>query len=424
MNSMIKKYMGIHIVLFLLTSATHAQSEQDSDSSYLSLQSLVEQVEQTYPDVVKFNDKIQAFEAKAEGARAWMSPTFSSGITRFPYSLSGMNEMTPMNQAGLMFSFNQMIINPTKLNTKTDYYKSLTEVELQKAQWTKNELRMLARKLYYQRYVAEKKLIVIQESEDLLTLFISTAESRYTYNQSSLGNIYKAKAKLEEIKNMRLMEESMIAESDIGINTLLNRELSTTFSIDTSIALKEYSAIFSPDTIQRSDIAVMQKMIESMQIEKKYMASQRLPDFGMEIQHMQMFGMPEQFSVMGMITIPIVPWSSKMYKSDVKAMQFEIQYVEKEIEGMQLMATRMATEKLVMLSYTKEQMINYETSIIPAFEKTFDANLLAFRQNTGDFFVLLDAWEMLLMKKMELLNLRLKSFYQQTDYEYEMEILE
>lgn len=33
---------------------------------------------------------------------------------------------------------------------------------------------------------------------------------------------------------------------------------------------------------------------------------------------------PQQFSLMAMVSIPIVPWSSKMYKSSVLGLNFEI----------------------------------------------------------------------------------------------------
>lgn len=415
-----------YAIINLLLLGVHGSFAQDdslgNQQTFLTLQSLIQQVETTYPEVLKYEERMKSFEAKAEGAMAWMPPTFSSGINRFPYTFQGMNEEGPMNQAALMFTFNQMIPNPHKLQAKSEYYLSLGAIEKQQSEWTKNELRTIARKLYYQRYVAEQKLIVIQESEELLKLFIQSAESRYAYNKSDLGSIYKAKAKLEEFKNMRLMEESMIAESAIGINTLLNRDVYTAFKIDSMLTLTNYPSVLTQDTLFRSDISAMRSMIEAMEKEKGYMKSFSKPDFGIEVQHMQMFGMPEQFSVMGMITIPIVPWSSGMYKSDVKAMEFQINSGNLQIQSMELMARQMTAENLAMFQFMREQHINFQSNIIPAFEENMNVNLIAFQENTGDFFVLLDAWEMLLMKKMEGLDLLQRAFQLQTDYEFQAEI--
>lgn len=405
--------------IVIIATLLFAIKGEAQDTTFLALDKLLKTVEATFPDVLKYESLNKAWSEKANSSTALMPPTFSAGINRFPYTFKGMDEMTPMNQAGLMFSLEQMISNPQKRNAKKEYYQSLGNVELQKAEWTKNELKTIAKKFYYQRQIAEKKLVLIEENEGLLKLIISTAESRYTYNQAELTNIYKAKAKLEELGNMRLMQKSMIAESNIGINTLLLRDINTAFSIDTALSLQAYS--FRMDSVSRSDIRAMYSGIESMKKEQKYMASYSKPDFGVQLQHMQMFGMPEQFSVMGMMTIPIVPWSSKMYKSDVKSMQFQIQSMQKEVESMQLMAIQMQAEKFTMLQYSKEQLNNFRMSIIPSFEKNMDANLLAFRQNTGSFFVLLDAWDMLLMKKMEMYELWINTLNHEADYELEIE---
>ena len=67
-----------------------------------------------------------------------------------------------------------------------------------------------------------------------------------------------------------------------------------------------------------------------MKLEQKVMNVGTRPDFGVRAEHMQMFGMPNQWSLMGMMTIPIVPWSSKMYSSEVKSMGLQIQSMELE----------------------------------------------------------------------------------------------
>jgi cobalt-zinc-cadmium efflux system outer membrane protein len=264
----------------------------------------------------------------------------------------------------------------------------------------------------------------VQENKELLSMLVNTSEAKFPYNQSDLSSIFKAKAKLEELKNMETMLFATIAESNIGLNTLMSRDVNTSFTVDTILTLKDYelkSKYTDTSSVKRSDILSMQNNIASMKLNKELMYSQRKPDFGVKFSHMQMFGMPNQYSLMGMMTIPIVPWSSKMYKSEVKSMGFEIESMTKEKEGMQLMALRMINEKLVMLKYGKTQLTNFKSGIIPMYSKNFEANLLAYKQNTGNLFVLLDSWEMLLMKKMEYYNKTLEVLKIEADYEYETE---
>ena len=121
------------------------------------------------------------------------------------------------------------------------------------------------------------------------------------------------------------------------------------------------------------------------------------------------------------MTIPIAPWSSKMYKSEVKSMGFEIDAMQKEKESMRLMATNMITEKRTMLNYEIQQYKNFEQNIVPAYQQNFETSLLSYKQNTGNFFILLDAWDMLLMKQMEQLDKLNDVLKSEAEFEYEIE---
>jgi len=316
-----------------------------------------------------------------------------------------------------------MIPSPSKLNARQSYLNSLAEIEKNKSDWTKNILRREAKILYYQRYVTERKQQIIEESKELLNLLITTAEARYSYDQSQLTTIYKAKARLAELNNMLLMLNGLIAESNIGLNTLMIRDLNTSFEIDTLVTPSFYAAgMVDTGVISlRSDITAVSSYIQSMRLEQKVMKLGVRPDFGIRLEHAQMFGMPNQWSIMGMITLPIVPWSSKMYSAEVSAIGYQIQAMEQERLTMELMAGRMLKEKLIMLKYENQQYENYRNEIIPAFENNMEANLLAYKQNTGNLFVLLDAWEMLLMKKMEMYDKLFNILKLEAEYDYERE---
>lgn len=411
-----KKYF--YIFLFVLSIKIKAQ-----DTSHLSLEQVFQKIESSYPEIIMYESAIKSLLAQSEAAKAWMPPVASLGLDRFPYRLSNLRmKEDPMNQAGLMFSLEQMILNSSKLKAKQNYISSLATVQQTNAEWTKNILRTRAKLFYYQRYIAEKKLKVVGENIGLLDLFISTAEERYKYNQSDLSTIYKARARLAELQNMKSMLLSEIEESNIGLNTLMNRAINFPFGIDSVVSLHTYE-VFLTDTsaIKRNDIASIDNSIQSMKLNQAWMASWKKPDFGMKIQHMQMFGMPPQFTLMGMVTIPVVPWSAGMYKSEVKSMGFQIEAMQKEKETMNLMAMQMIIEKLTVMKFGKEQLKNYENEIIPAYRKNMETSLLAYKQNTGSFFVLLDAWDMLLMKQMEYLGKFSDVLKLEAGYEYETE---
>ena len=411
------KAFSISFLVLITVSSLYSQ-----DTTTLSLDYIVKRVEAEYPLVLQYDSRVKSLQSKVEGSSSWMPPTFSFGLNSFPYQLDMIKRKDdPMNWAALMFSVEQMIPNSSKLRAKGEYYNSLKEVQQNNAEWTKNILRTQVRLLYYQRLVGEKKLLVINDSKKVLTLLINISEPKYAYNQTDLSTIFKAKAKAKELNNMETMVKSEIAESNIGLNTLLNRDVKTSFRIDTTVVLKNYVSVVTDD-VQRSDITGMTSSIHSMELNRQWMATGRKPDFGLRLSHMNMFGMPNQFTIMGMVTIPIAPWSSKMYKTETQSMTYEIEAMNRERESMKLMASKMINEKLSMLKFEKQQYDNYYDSIIPAYNKNMQANLLAYKQNTGNLFVLLDAWEMLLMKKFERLEKLQQLLRLQAEYEYENEV--
>ena len=117
---------------------------------------------------------------------------------------------------------------------------------------------------------------IINDDLEILNLLINTAEGKYAYNQADLSTIFKAKAKREELVNMKTMLQSQIAESNIAINTLMNRDLNTVFEIDTIIVIKDYSqtqnVIVDSSLLKRNDILSVQNSIASMELNKNLMS--------------------------------------------------------------------------------------------------------------------------------------------------------
>lgn len=412
---------SLTLIVFLLMQLFFLKAFAQ-DTVVLRLNDVLERMDTSYPALLSYHQKLQSINASASATQSWMPPTISIGVDRFTYQPSMWMEESPMNQSGFMISAEQMIPNPVKLNAHYNAVKSTSAPLVYDSAWMRNSLRGKARLYYYQRFIAERKLTTLRESELVLDMLIATAEARYAVNRADLSTIFKAKARRAELTNMETMLNAQIAESTIGLNTLMNRDLNTPFQIDSVLTLETFADTIVFDSLaRRSDILAMNASIYSMQQQKVYMNAGSKPDFGIKVTHMQMMGMPNQFSIMGMMVIPIAPWSSGMYRYGVQAMDFQIQAMELEKENMKLMANQMAAERLAMLKYETQQLSNYDTLIVPAYQDNYDATYLAYKNNTGSFFVLLDAWDMLLMKKMEATDQLFKVLILQTQYQYEIE---
>ena len=173
---------------------------------------------------------------------------------------------------------------------------------------------------------------------------------------------------------------------------------------------------------RRHDVRQMERTIESMKLNQRLQGMAAKPDFKIRFEHMSPRGegMPQQFSAMAMVTIPIAPWSSKMYKAETKGMQYEI-------EGMKKARQALLVETMGMLQGMRRQLIrmdqqleSYQTKIIPALQRNLNGLMVAYEENREQLPMVIDAWEAVNMAQMTHLE-KLEDYYKMiVSYENEL----
>jgi hypothetical protein len=225
---------------------------------------------------------------------------------------------------------------------------------------------------------------------------------------------------------MIIMTRNEIRQMNIGLNTMMNIDKTTIFEVDTNYRIENYD-ILPIDTnlirANRSDVKNIDESVKLYALKNKLELSRRKPDFGIQYAHMNSFGnMPNQFNLMGMMTIPIAPWSSKAYKANIEGLEFET----KALNYRKQTIINEAAGNLEKLKYEiankKKQVQMYEQNLIPALEKNFNASLIAFEHMKEDMFMTIDAWMALKMARIEYLDLLAGLLKLQAAYEREMEV--
>jgi len=409
---------GIIVMLIFFTS-TNAQSQTYSLDSVLSI------INRNNPMLQEYDSKVKAMNAYTEGARSWMAPMVGVGTFMTPYP--GQNVMESGNRGSFMISAEQSIPNPARLNATKNYLSSRAAVETQGKNYQYNALRSEAKASYYQLLILEKKMSVLKENEQIVELMLKLARIRYPYNQGSLGNIYKTEGRLHEIQNMQLMTQSSIDEKNYRLKSLMNIAHDAQIRIDTTTIIKYDVNQLIYDTAaisdQRSDIKQIDQTIQVMRLNQELQNIQAKPDFKISYNHMSPFasGMPQMFTIMGMISIPIAPWSSRGYKSEVKGMNYEIEAMKKNREAILIEARGMLAGMASQLNSMQRQLDNYNTQIIPALRKNYQSLMLAYEENREQLPMVLDGWEAMNMVQMEYLNKMEEYYLMIVKYEREIE---
>ena len=395
----------------------------------LTLDSIFKAIDNNQPELKMFNAKIKAYDTYATGAKSLEPPQIGAGFFMTPYNTQMWKPDAMSGSRGMgafMLSAQQMFSNPGKLNANAAYMQSMSNVEKEMQNAARNELYSMAKMSYYEWLVLKKKLQMFNESESLLDYIIKSTELRYTYGMDKLNGYYKAKAMLGDIQKMKLTTELEIKQQRISLNTVMNRNKDYVFDIDTIYILKNYESDITDTALissSRSDYKAFNQNINLLKSKQLYEQSKRLPDFGFKYDHMFALGtQPQQFSLMAMFTIPIVPWSSRMYKSSVEGLNFEIESMKNQQETLMNQTTGNLQDLKEQIKSKKQQLELYEKTIIPSMKKNYQTTLLAYEQNMEDLFMVLDAWQNLKLIQIGYFDQLKELLLMQVQYEQQLEI--
>ena len=397
----------------------------------LPLDSVLQRVERRNPAVQRYAYQAQAKEAAVAGTTNWEAPKVSAGLWMTPYNQRKARELSGMNggnqlQGQAIVSVEQMIPNPAKQRARREYLSSQSASVLADRQYRVVQLRAQAKTLYVEQAVLTKKLAVLDENEELLRFLIKLAEARYPYNQATLPSIYDAKARLEMHLNDHREASALAVQNLIALNTLMNRPRNEAFAVDTAVLATAALALAPADTAalasRRSDVRSLDRTLTTVRLSQRLEASRRLPDFGVQFDHMPFLGAgANQFTLMGSVSLPLVPWAAREYKANVAAMGFEAQALRKQREDVLNEAAGRLASLQTDLQLRRDQTRAFEKRILPALRRSYQATMLAYEQNTGQLFQVLEAWNTLKRTRLEYLNNLQQQLTQQIAYEKELE---
>lgn len=409
-----------HMILFLLFLPLKHFAQQ---YPVYSLDTIIQRIDRNNTLLQSYGLKAEGYKYSADAATAWMAPMVGLGTFMTPYP--GQMIMDDRDKGNLMLQLEQEIPNPAKLKAKKNYIASQAGIEHASRAVMLNDFKAQAKQLYYMWIIAKKRISVLQENEKIMITMKKIEEVRFPYNQSQLSGVYKANAKIEENQNMIRMQEGSIAKARSWLNSLMNAPGNQSFDID-STSPPFFMPSVSYDTASlaavRKDVLKMDENIRTMQLNIVSMKREKKPDFKIRFDHMYPLDamMPNTYSAMGMISIPIAPWSSKMYRSGIKSMQYNIQAMEKERSAMLQETQGMLYGMQYEIQSMQLRIDAMEKKIIPSLKQTLDANFLNYQENKLALSNVIDSWEALTMMQSNILDEKLKLYEMIVEYEKQL----
>jgi len=181
-----------------------------------------------------------------------------------------------------------------------------------------------------------------------------------------------------------------------------------------TLALSDTSSL----AVRRSDILGIDQEIKVMKLNQRIQSLQNKPDVRLRFDHMQSYSnMPDQFTAMAMFTIPVAPWSAKMYKAEVAGMSREIDAMKQERSARLLETRGMLNRMSAQIKGMTAQLRRYEEEILPALSRNYDALKIAWEENREQLPMVLDGLEALTMAEQEYLEKKESLFIMTAAYE-------
>ncbi len=394
----------------------------------VTIENILVQIQMANPSLKMYTADIRASDEAAKGARNWEAPQIGTGFWMTPYNPKywRKSDNGSFGMGQYQISAEQMIPNKKRLDAEEKLLLSASAPAIERKKAMLNELAAEAKNNYYEWLISKKKLVVIAQDEKLLHFMIQSAEIRYRNGAGKMNAYYKVKAAIGNIQNMRLLLENEIKQKKIVLNTLMSRDKSVEFDIDTTFSIKMYSTTAFDSTLlfnARSDIKAIQQDIQVNYLQQAVESAKLKPEFGVRFEHMFGFGgLPMQYTLLGTVKIPMAKWSSRASKANVESLKWKVESLNQQKQVIVNEATGMAYGLQNDMDLKKKQIRLFEETIIPALRKNFQTLQLAYEQNTEELFTLFDAWESLNMIQLESLQQLQDLLQLQTRFEKILEI--
>ncbi|MBN8836191.1 MAG: TolC family protein [Sphingobacteriia bacterium] len=380
-----------------------------SGQTPLDIQSILDSIQVNSPSLKMYDAEVRSLDEAAKGAKSWMAPELSSGFFMTPYApryWKSMNGQPGMGQYTI--AAQQIIPNPKRLNADFKYMSSMSSVEKEKKAYTLNQLFADAKKSYYEWIVLKKQLLILDDNEKLLNYMIQSAEIRYKNGLEKISAYYKAKASLAGIQSMRVMLENEIKQRKYNINTLMYRDKTIEFDIDTLYVIKNYETITFDTALfinNRSDIKAIEKEMYVNILKQETERTRLLPEFGFRFENMYGWArQPMQFTAMAMVRLPMARWSAKMNKANIESLKWKNESLKQQKQMILNESSGIAYGMRTDIINKSKQLKLYDEKILPALRRNYQTYQLAYEQNTEELFQLFDAWETLNMTQLEYLK--------------------
>jgi len=390
----------IIIILFVIMTFFDILKAQ-TQKTYLD--TLIAEALQNNPQLKAAQNQFLSTQKKIKQVTAWDAPQvgiefFQLPIQSFPNPLKNNMETDYFVQ--------QMIPFPGKLKAmglSATYNSNMYEEQFNAL---KNKIIRDLKSAYYELYLVQRKIEINKENQELLKQFIEIATKQYEVGMGKQPDIIRAQTELSTLINdeVNLYKEKRDVET--MLNTILNRPPYQSFkeieSIYEDIPQFNYQQLLPIALSYRPELKGMKFNIEMYKSELKASELEFYPDIMVRVMYKNMTDTKNDFwSAMVGVNVPIAFWSKDKYSGKVEENQLNIKTAEEQFNSMKNMISYEVQNAIVKLETNRNLYNLNKNTVIPQAEQTLQSTLAAYKTGKTEFLMLIDAYRMLFMAKLD-----------------------
>jgi len=385
------------ILLLIIIHSLQAQSI----NTYLD--SLISEALLNNPQLKAARFKYLSEEKKIKQVTSWEAPQvgiefYQIPIASFPNPLKHNMEMD--------YYIQQMIPFPGKL--KAMGLSAANNAKMREEQFNalKNKIIKELKSTFYELYFVQRKIEINKENQELLKQFIEIAKKQYEVGMGKQPDIIRAQTELSSLMNEEINLYREKRDIETMLNTILNRPPYLPFNkIETiyeEIPEFDYQHLLPVALANRPELQEMNYNIEMYKYELKASKLEFYPDIMTRVMYKDMIDTKNDFwSAMVGVNMPIAFWSKNKYGGKVEENELNIKAAEEQFNSMKNMISYEVQNAVIKLETSKNLYELNKNTIVPQAEQTLQSTLAAYKTGKTEFLMLIDAYRMLFMAKLD-----------------------
>ncbi|MFZ5948595.1 MAG: TolC family protein [Stygiobacter sp.] len=392
---------NVNVIIFLIILIVFNSTNAQNNNSLLD--SLITEALQNNPQLKASRLKYLSDEKKIKQVTSWEAPQIGIEFFQIPTS-SFPNPLK--NNMEMDYYIQQMIPFPGKLNAMGLSAANNAKMREEQFSSLKNKIIRELKTAYYELYYVQKKIKINKDNQELLKQFIEIAKKQYEVGMGKQPDIIRAQTELSSLINDEINLYKEKRDVETMLNTILNRPPYQSFNeiekIYEEVPEYNYQQLLSVVLSIRPELKEMNYNIEMYKSELKASKLEFYPDIMARVMYKNMIDTKNDFwSAMVGVNIPLSLWSKDKYYGKVEENELNIKAAEEQYNSMKNMISYEVQNAIVKLGTNKNLYELNKNTVVPQAEQTLQSTLAAYKTGKTEFLMLIDAYRMLFMAKLD-----------------------